>query len=75
MPCSNRMCVVDSTELALPDWARVSERRRAHIARVTTLLLEWCDALEVAPEEQAEWRDAGLLHDAMRDASESELRA
>jgi len=69
------MCVVDSTELALPDWARVSERRRAHIARVTTLLLEWCDALEVAPEEQAEWRDAGLLHDAMRDASESELRA
>src|SRR6185437_12934843 len=34
-----------------------------------------CDALEVAPEEQAEWRDAGLLHDAMRDASESELRA
>ncbi|MGH7627772.1 MAG: HD domain-containing protein [Gemmatimonadaceae bacterium] len=66
---------MDSTELALPDWARVSERRRAHIARVTTMLLEWCDALDVPREERAEWRDAGLLHDALRDTGESELRA
>ena len=69
------MCVVDSTELALPEWARVSERRRAHIARVTTVLLEWCDALDLPAAERAEWSDAGLLHDALRDASEFELRA
>ena len=67
------MPVVASTDL--PPWARVSSRRAAHIARVTTLLAEWSDALRVAPAEGAEWRDAGRLHDALRDAPEVELRA
>ena len=59
---------------ALPAWARVSERRRAHIARVTRLLVSWSDALALPDDERATWRDAGLLHDALRDAPEAELR-
>lgn len=58
----------------LPDWARVSERRRGHIARVTALLVHWSDALALPEAERAAWRDAGLLHDALRDAPEAELR-
>jgi len=61
--------------LALPDWAEVGEARRAHIARVTALLQSWALALRVPADEAAEWRDAGLWHDALRDARESSLRA
>ena len=59
---------------ALPEWAQVSERRRAHIARVTALLVRWGEALALPAEERVAWRDAGLLHDALRDAPEAELR-
>ncbi|HEU4989893.1 MAG: hypothetical protein KGL93_02150 [Gemmatimonadota bacterium] len=62
-------------ELALPRWAQVGERRRGHIARVTALLERWAAALGVAADEAAAWRDAGLWHDALRDAPEAELRA
>lgn len=58
----------------LPPWARASERRRAHIARVTALLVAWSEALALPDEERRSWRDAGLLHDALRDAPELELR-
>lgn len=75
MPSSSRMSAVDSIEPPLPDWARVSERRRAHIARVTALLLAWADAMAISPAERMAWRDAGRLHDALRDAPEAELRA
>lgn len=60
--------------LVLPDWARVSEKRKGHIARVVGLLTRWADELEVRGEERQTWMTAGLLHDALRDASESELR-
>jgi HD superfamily phosphohydrolase YqeK len=73
MPFSNRMSDVDSIEL--PSWAHVSEKRRAHIARVVTLLDRWASQLHLPAEEARAWRDAGLLHDALRDAPESELRA
>jgi 2-amino-4-hydroxy-6-hydroxymethyldihydropteridine diphosphokinase len=63
-----------SIELELPAWARVSDRRRAHIARVSALLAQWTEALELDPDEAAAWRDAGRLHDALRDAPEAELR-
>jgi predicted HD superfamily hydrolase involved in NAD metabolism len=63
-----------SIDVELPTWARVSERRRAHIARVTALLAQWAEALELDPDEAAAWRDAGRLHDALRDAPEDELR-
>jgi len=58
----------------LPSWAQVSDKRRAHIERVTALLVEWAVALRLSAEETALWRDAGRLHDALRDADEPELR-
>ena len=61
--------------IELPAWAAVSEKRRAHIARVTALLGEWADAMRLDEAERREWRDAGLLHDALRDADEATLRA
>ena len=64
---------MDSTEL--PAWAVVSERRRAHIERVATLITAWADALELASGERAAWRDAARWHDALRDAPDDALRA
>lgn len=65
----------DAASIDLPAWARVTDRRRAHIARVTALLAQWAGALELDADEAAAWRDAGRLHDALRDAPEEELRA
>lgn len=59
----------------LPSWARVSEKRRGHIARVTALLDRWAGELHVPPDEARAWHDAGLFHDALRDAPEDELRS
>ena len=59
----------------LPPWAQVSKGRAKHIARVTALLAEWADALDLAPEEKQCWIDAGRYHDALRDAPVEELRA
>jgi len=61
--------------IALPPWACVSEKRRAHIERVTALLDRWASELRVSETEARDWRDAGLLHDALRDAPEDKLRA
>lgn len=70
------MSAAGSTEAAaLPGWASVGERRRAHIERVTALLLQWADAMGLDADERAAWRDAGLWHDALRDAPEETLRA
>jgi len=62
------------SDVMLPPWARVTDRRRAHIARVTALLDQWAGALALTPEEQQAWHDVGVLHDALRDADEAELR-
>lgn len=59
----------------LPPWAVVSEKRRAHIVRVTALLDQWAEAMALPATERIEWRDAGLLHDALRDADEATLRS
>jgi len=67
------MC--DAASIELPAWARVSGARREHIARVTSLLVQWAAALGLDGGERAAWRDAGLWHDALRDAGEPELRA
>lgn len=64
-----------SAALPLPAWAVVTEARRAHIARVTALLDEWAAALQLPADEARCWHDAGRLHDALRDADESTLRA
>lgn len=63
---------MDSTEL--PVWAQVRDKRAAHIRRVTAMLDGWAAALEVGEAERGAWRAAGVLHDALRDAPEDELR-
>ncbi|HET7565187.1 MAG TPA: HD domain-containing protein, partial [Gemmatimonadaceae bacterium] len=64
----------DAALIELPDWAVVGEKRRAHIARVVTLLMSWADAMSLRDAERTAWYDAGRWHDALRDAPESELR-
>lgn len=59
----------------LPAWAQVTERRCAHIARVTNLLDQWASAMKISDDERAAWLDAGRYHDALKDAPEAELRA
>src|SRR4029077_2661695 len=58
----------------LPTWAQVSERRLAHIARVTSLLRAWGAAMLLTADEANAWIDAGSWHDALRDAPVTELR-
>jgi 2-amino-4-hydroxy-6-hydroxymethyldihydropteridine diphosphokinase len=59
---------------ALPAWACVTPSRLEHIARVVSLLEGWAAAMRLDQEEVAAWRDAGSWHDALRDATEGELR-
>ncbi len=61
-------------DVVLPAWACVTEKRRKHIARVTGLLDDWAHQLRLDAKEARGWHDAGLLHDALRDASEEVLR-
>lgn len=61
--------------LQLPEWAVVSEKRRGHIARVTRLLDRWAADMRIDAAEASAWHDAGLWHDALRDATEADLRA
>jgi 2-amino-4-hydroxy-6-hydroxymethyldihydropteridine diphosphokinase len=61
--------------IQLPSWASVSERRREHIERVAELMDGWARQLGVAPQEARAWHDAAILHDALRDAPEADLRA
>lgn len=58
----------------LPSWAEVSEKRRAHIERVTALLDRWAAQLHLDASEAQAWHDAGRWHDALRDASTETLR-
>lgn len=60
-------------KLALPDWAIVGERRRAHIARVTALVEHWAAWMATPPGEAQRWRQAAMLHDALRDAGPEDL--
>jgi HD superfamily phosphohydrolase YqeK len=66
--------VATAPDVVLPPWARVTEKRRAHIARVTALLDRWAGDLALPAEERTAWHDVGVLHDALRDADEDELR-
>ncbi len=58
----------------LPAWAVVTAPRMAHMERVATLLEGWAEAIGMDEAERYAWRDAGRLHDALRDAPESLLR-
>ena len=64
----------EAPAVELPGWAQVSDKRRAHIARVTALLDRWAVALGLEAAERQAWHDAGRWHDALRDAPEPELR-
>lgn len=62
------------SEVKLPAWSVVGERRRAHIERVVALIDSWASALHVPESDAQAWHDAACLHDALRDAPESLLR-
>jgi 2-amino-4-hydroxy-6-hydroxymethyldihydropteridine diphosphokinase len=64
-----------SSLVVLPSWACVSDKRLAHIQRVTALLDDWAQHLALPADEARAWHDAGRFHDALRDAPEPRLRA
>lgn len=66
--------VRDAARGVLPEWARASEKRRAHIGRVAALLGEWAAALGLSAYERDRWVAAGWLHDVLREAPLDELR-
>lgn len=53
----------------------MSEKRLAHIARVTALLDHWSEALRLDDTSRQLWHDAGRYHDALRDAPNTDLQA
>jgi 2-amino-4-hydroxy-6-hydroxymethyldihydropteridine diphosphokinase len=61
--------------IELPTWARVHDKRRGHIARVTALLVHWADVMHIDDEERRAWIDVGRFHDALKDAPDSEILA
>lgn len=63
-----------TSDVTLPPWAIASPKRREHIARVTALLDRWASAMDIPHDERTAWHDAGLWHDALRDAEEPLLR-
>jgi 2-amino-4-hydroxy-6-hydroxymethyldihydropteridine diphosphokinase len=66
---------VTNIERELPPWSCVSEKRKGHIGRVTALLDEWACALTLSTVDAKVWHDAGVYHDALRDAPAEQLRA
>ncbi|HET9065942.1 MAG TPA: HD domain-containing protein [Gemmatimonadales bacterium] len=62
-------------EAGLPSWAIVTPKRLAHIERVVALLDHWAERLQLAPPERRRWTAAGWLHDALRNATEDQLRS
>ena len=60
-------------ELNLPEWARVSSKRAAHIARVASLMEDWSTRLKLPEPHRQAWIDAARCHDSLRDASETTL--
>jgi 2-amino-4-hydroxy-6-hydroxymethyldihydropteridine diphosphokinase len=51
----------------------VGPERLAHIERVAALIGDWADARRLGAAERERWLRAAWLHDALRDAGESEL--
>jgi 2-amino-4-hydroxy-6-hydroxymethyldihydropteridine diphosphokinase len=65
----------DEERVKLASWAQVSDKRRGHITRVTKLLDEWASVMRIPAKERVAWHDAGIFHDALKDAPDDELRA
>jgi HD superfamily phosphohydrolase YqeK len=66
--------VRDAARGVLPEWARASPKRRAHIGRVAALLDDWARALGLPETERTRWLAAGWLHDVLRESPPEELR-
>lgn len=64
-----------SAQGGMPPWAVVTSERVAHVIRVVALLDAWALAAAINASDHARWLRAGWLHDALRDAEESRLRA
>ena len=62
------------TTSLLPPWAEVGAKRLAHIERVAGLAARWADELGLSAHERGRWLRAVWLHDALRDAEESDMR-
>jgi HD superfamily phosphohydrolase YqeK len=62
-------------EIALPSWAVVSDKRRAHITRVTAIIDDWAEAMHLDAADRQSWHDAARFHDALRDAPDAALIA
>lgn len=60
--------------MVLPDWAQVTEKRRAHIQRVAELVVVWAEAMRVDDAERERWLRAVSLHDALKDGPPALLR-
>jgi HD superfamily phosphohydrolase YqeK len=54
--------------VGLPEWARASKGRRAHIRRVAALVERWAEEMEVPDRERDRWLRAVWLHDALKGA-------
>ncbi len=65
--------VTAAAEGRLPGWAVAGADRRRHTERVAGLLAGWARDMGLGEEEIARWRAAGILHDALRDASPADL--
>jgi 2-amino-4-hydroxy-6-hydroxymethyldihydropteridine diphosphokinase len=58
----------------LPAWAQVDDKRYAHMGRVADLMGRWAADLGKSKAQQERWRAAAFLHDALKNASNRELR-
>lgn len=66
--------IAAAAEGVLPSWAEVGARRVEHIGRVAALMAAWGADLRLPDQEQARWRAAAWLHDALREARPETLR-
>lgn len=64
----------NAREAGFPDWAVVTDARRAHIDRVVGLVAAWGMARGVPVAERDRWVRAAYLHDALRDEAIERLR-
>lgn len=73
-PMASHPLIAAAAEGSLPDWAVAGPERRAHMGRVAELMDSWAEASGLPGEERERWRAAAWLHDALRDASVSQLQ-
>ncbi|MEO8030232.1 MAG: HD domain-containing protein [Gemmatimonadota bacterium] len=58
----------------MPAWAVVSDERLKHVERVAALVARWAEEMGVPDSERNRWLRAVWLHDAVRDASDDDLK-